>query len=215
MKTRVLSLLFAMPLASASLNAQASETLDQNLLNLAVASTLLSWGYSIYANDTRLPDVMDINWQQQRLGVNLGHFSQAHAFNLNYAKPLKSPLVTRQNFDLNAHWELGLGAWQSQRKQPLNKSGYIISLTPMLNYQFTRLSYQPYIEMGIGMAFISGSEMDNKLKSTQFQFSDRLGAGIEINNWRLGYRFEHLSNGGISTPNEAVDIHALHASYLF
>jgi hypothetical protein len=33
--------------------------------------------------------------------------------------------------------------------------------------------------------------------------------------WRLGYRFQHMSNAGLSQPNPGLNMHMFALSYLF
>jgi len=52
-------------------------------------------------------------------------------------------------------------------------------------------------------------------KSTQFQFADSIGFGLEWHHFQCGYRFTHISNLDIKTPNPSLDFHQLSFGYLF
>jgi hypothetical protein len=58
---------------------------------------------------------------------------------------------------------------------------------------------------------------DRRLGSA-FQFADHIGFGIlfgEHKQFELGYRFQHISNGGIKQPNQGLNLNLLHFVYHF
>ena len=49
-----------------------------------------------------------------------------------------------------------------------------------------------------------------------FQFTSSAGLNWELNDfWTIGYRFQHTSNGHMSSPNPGLDMHTLSAAYTF
>ncbi|MDY0136328.1 MAG: acyloxyacyl hydrolase [Thiomicrospira sp.] len=217
MKTRFISLLLSAPFIGLSLPAHsASQDTDHTLSQLAIGGALLSWLHAYLSNDQALRYAIDLDPHQHRLGTSYGHFSaDSHYTGLYYAKPSQQALISQDYFDLNAHWEVDLAYWQSRLTQPKSKDGYTFSVTPVLSYRLTRVALTPYLETGIGLAYISNSTMENIDKSTNFQFTEILGVGVQLADWRLGYRYRHISNAGISLPNNATDIHSVHLSYQF
>lgn len=217
MKTRFISLLLSAPLVGLSLPAHSSsQDTDHTLSQLAIGGALVSWLHAYLSNDQAFRYAIDLAPNQHRIGASYGHFSADSQYTgLYYAKPTQQALITHDYFDLNAHWEVDLAYWQSRLKQPKTKDGYTFSMMPVLSYRLSRIPLTPYLETGIGLAYISNSTMENIDKSTNFQFTEILGLGVELADWRLGYRYRHISNAGISLPNNATDIHSLHLSYQF
>ena len=62
---------------------------------------------------------------------------------------------------------------------------------------------------GIGLSYVSETNIGRRVKSTEFQFSDELGIGISdpSERVRVGYSYRHVSNANIDTPNNNVDFH--------
>lgn len=217
MKTRLISLLFSATLLGFSLPAYSnSQDTDHALSRVAIGGALLSWLYAYLANDQAFSHAVELDWDKHRIGLSHGHFSGDSRYTgLYYAKPTQQALVSNDYLQLNAHWEVDLAYWDSRLKQPKNKDGYTFSVAPILSYTLPQARFSPYIETGIGLAYISNSTMENIDKSTNFQFTEILGVGMQLSDWRMGYRYRHISNAGISLPNNATDIHSLHVSYQF
>lgn len=48
------------------------------------------------------------------------------------------------------------------------------------------------------------------------QFTSYLGLNWDLaKHWRFGYRFQHMSNGGLAAPNPGLNMHIFAVSYLF
>jgi len=69
--------------------------------------------------------------------------------------------------------------------------------------------------MGIGVAMMDESIVENRDKSSLFQFTDSIGFGVMKREWSLGYRFTHISNLNIKSPNPSIDLHQIMVSYRF
>jgi hypothetical protein len=53
---------------------------------------------------------------------------------------------------------------------------------------------------------------------TAFQFADMAGVGMQFGShqqYQAGYRFQHISNGGIKEPNPGINFHQLYLQYNF
>lgn len=49
-----------------------------------------------------------------------------------------------------------------------------------------------------------------------FQFTSHIGLNLDLwEHLRLGYRFQHMSNAGLSGHNPGLNLHMLSMSYLF
>jgi hypothetical protein len=97
----------------------------------------------------------------------------------------------------------------------LNKDGeYLIGISPlMLQYKFLdpKRSWAPNVLVGAGIALTDWDEPASEELGGEFQFLLHGGAGLEFfqDSWSysLNYRFLHVSNGGIETPNIGLNSH--------
>lgn len=70
--------------------------------------------------------------------------------------------------------------------------------------------FQPYAELGLGAALFDRTDLGGKVFSTNFQFSQHAGVGLELGDrFSVGWRYSHYSNGDIETPNHGIDLHQL------
>lgn len=71
-------------------------------------------------------------------------------------------------------------------------------------------------EIGLGPTVLTREKFSRKDFGLPLQFSSHLGINAEIGGrWRVGYAFEHMSNGGLETPNPGINMHVLVVSRLF
>jgi lipid A 3-O-deacylase len=72
------------------------------------------------------------------------------------------------------------------------------------------------LEGGVSPTFLSRSEFGSKDFGADFQFTSHIGLNWDFaTHWRLGYRFQHMSNAGISSSNPGLNMHMFALSYLF
>ena len=83
-----------------------------------------------------------------------------------------------------------------------------VALSPVFAYYFNAgdQTVRPYVEAGIGVAYIDETRINGRNMSSNFQFEDRIGAGIKIKALDLNLRYMHYSNAGIEAPNDGIDI---------
>ncbi len=117
-------------------------------------------------------------------------------------------------------WEANVGTWRGNSAVGNNQTITEIGLTPVFRLQQKSPSgFAPYLEGAIGVHFISPTFIyTNRKLGSSFQFGDHLGFGVrfgEKQQFDLGYRFQHLSNGGLKVPNQGININELHFSYHF
>lgn len=89
-----------------------------------------------------------------------------------------------------------------------------LGLTPNLLYRFGKSSWgiRPFVEGGIGFHYLTEKDIAKKDFSTHFQFGDHFSVGLEFGkrlSYRINYQFQHLSNGGIDSPNPGINFHLL------
>lgn len=81
------------------------------------------------------------------------------------------------------------------------------ALSPVFVYYVdTGGAVLPYVEAGIGVAYIDETRINGRNLSSRFQFEDRIGLGIKIKAVDLNLRYMHYSNAGIEAPNDGIDI---------
>lgn len=106
---------------------------------------------------------------------------------------------------LGGSWNLAL-AWWRWKGAAVSDDAFDVSFTPMF-----RLDMQSpvYFEAGLGVHLLSNAAVSGKL-STSFEFCETLGIGFRLKpSLDIGYRFRHLSNGGIRQPNGGINAHFL------
>jgi hypothetical protein len=82
----------------------------------------------------------------------------------------------------------------------------------LLNYGKIPLS----IQGGLSPTVLTRSNFASKDIGTKFQFTSYGGLNWDITpHFRLGYRFEHMSNAHLSSSNPGINLHVLAASFLF
>ena len=112
------------------------------------------------------------------------------------------------DFSLGANFSVFDGK-TTEEKSPRMKD---LGLTPTATINLGRGlgPFQPYLEMGIGLHYLTDKQFTTKDFSTNFQFGDHIGMGLrfgEQGRQRLAYQFQHLSNAGISNPNPGINFH--------
>ena len=89
--------------------------------------------------------------------------------------------------------------------EPENATGF--GITPRLRLDFGHWTITPYIEAGVGLFY---TDLDVHELGQNFNFSPQGEVGLDFPIARctllnLGYRYHHISNAGMSEPNEGVD----------
>lgn len=123
----------------------------------------------------------------------------------------------------NLPWALDLGkGWQLQTRADLLvgwlgnevKNAAILSVGPSVVLYWRRAPV--LLEAGASPTVLSGNDFGSRNFGTDVQFTSHGGLNLNIaRNWRLGYRFEHMSNAGLSARNGGLNLHLFSLSYLF
>ena len=122
---------------------------------------------------------------------------------------------------VGGYWDAELSYMESDHNKSKNDELFAIGLTPVFRMQRdAELSsgMSPYAEVGIGPHLLSETRLDNQQYSTAFQIGSVLGFGLGFGDkgqYELSYRFQHLSNGDIKTPNQGMNLHLLRLGYSF
>ncbi len=117
-------------------------------------------------------------------------------------------------------WEASIGSWQGDSSAGGNRNITDIGLTPVFRFQQKHpSSWAPYLEGAIGFHLISPTQINaTRQFGSAFQFGDHVGFGVrfgERQQFDLGYRFQHLSNGGIKQPNNGINFNQIRFGYHF
>ena len=195
------------------LPAYGEDDTDTALKNTAIAGTLLSWGTAWLWGYTSLHKALKPG-NGQRLALTGGLEKQTNLMQIIYGRDFSRALIARPSWQLTGHWEASLSGWRADSRQRAEQSGWILGLTPVLQYQL-RTAWRPYVEFGIGLRYLSDIRIADQYKSTQFQFGDLTGMGAQWGNLQLGFRFLHISNAGIETPNPGTNYYTLKMDYRF
>ena len=108
---------------------------------------------------------------------------------------------------LTGYWSGAYTYWEGDETAGNNS----LSASPVLVYEFSGRSIKPYIELGVGVAFFSSTEIENNNLGSSFQFEDRLGVGVRfVGGHEVGIRATHYSNAGMTSNNDGVESYALH-----
>jgi hypothetical protein len=76
----------------------------------------------------------------------------------------------------------------------------------------------PYVELGIGISWVSHREIGGRELGTPFLFEDRLNFGIrfgENKQYDLSYRLVHFSNAYMGPCNHGMNLHMVALGYWF
>lgn len=125
------------------------------------------------------------------------------------------PRLYRGNtLEITGIGQLAFGMWKGDREIAN------LSATPILRLQGTSRAktLKPYLEIGIGLHYISDIQMRHRALSTNFQFGDHAGFGFEIgrsNFIDIAYMFQHHSNASIKRPNSGINFHIIRIGYSF
>lgn len=195
-------------------NSRAADTSNDMMMNLTILGAIGSLGYACY--EGKGPCSLDpLNTDRLTLSLDVGADNSTHNERIALGADWHEALFESKHFEINGRWEVNINRWHSSKKHPVNKSGYIVGLTPVFNYTWKTGSVKPFLELGGGPQYLSDVTIENEFKSTQFQFGSILGLGIQTDRFEIGYRYLHISNANIELPNPGTDFHNLHLGLKF
>ncbi len=121
---------------------------------------------------------------------------------------------------LGGYWEASVGSWRGKSAIGDNQRITDFGITPVFRYERDSASgISPYVEAAVGFYLISPTHIyANRKFGSSFQFGDHVGAGVRFGDkgeYDLGYRFQHLSNGGIRKPNQGINFNEIRFEYHF
>ncbi|WP_299490106.1 acyloxyacyl hydrolase [uncultured Shewanella sp.] len=143
------------------------------------------------------------------LSLGIGHANGgADTYRLGLQHHFNSPLWQSKVMSLSGYFEFSVSYWNNHDNDITT-----LSLSPVLQLFFFDNSalFKPYIELGIGIAYLSNKYLyDDTLKqrnlSSYWQFEDRMSIGVKIKQYDINLRFLHYSNAGFQNPNDGMDM---------
>jgi hypothetical protein len=137
------------------------------------------------------------------------NFRQAEAFvdwDLPWGWNLGRNWHVQTRLDFSAGWlgETGADGYDSA----------ILTVGPI--FALTHGHFPIFLEAGLSPTGITRSDFNSKGFGEDVQFTSHIGIGYDIaSHLRISYRYQHMSNGGLSTDNPGLNLHMFGLSYIF
>ncbi len=133
-------------------------------------------------------------------------------YRIGLKKDFPAKWFEKENGYLSGYFELSYNRWE-------HSTGDInaIALSPVFAYYFKNADkyITPYIEFGIGGAYLDEHNIYDRRMGSNFQFEDRIGVGARIGFFDVSLRYMHYSNANLVKPNHGIDIFILSTSIQF
>ncbi|NIQ01117.1 MAG: hypothetical protein GWM98_12490, partial [Nitrospinaceae bacterium] len=105
----------------------------------------------------------------------------------------------------------------------LNRDGeYLVGFSPLMaQYKFLSpdRGWAPSILAGAGFAYTNWKDQAERELGSEFEFLLHAGAGLEFflnqGSYSINYRFFHVSNAGIESPNIGLNSHVFSLGFQF
>lgn len=120
-------------------------------------------------------------------------------------------------------WRGTLGShWSLQPRMELtsgfltryNDYDYVGTFGPSLVIRHSQLPL--FVNCGSRVTYLSQSAFGNRDFGIHLQFTSHCGIDWKVvDRWEVGYRFQHMSNGGFGEPNPGLNVHMIGAAYRF
>ncbi|SIT36941.1 Lipid A deacylase [Paraburkholderia ribeironis] len=141
-----------------------------------------------------------------------------------------------KKFDLGVAWDPGLtwwqigdwhfsligeahAAWWHTNEGDVHNDIGEVGVTPVIRFIKGSGSIRPFVEVGAGIRLLSSPRISSTFTlGTAFQFANLAGVGLQFGSrqqYLAGYRFQHISNGGIKEPNPGINFSQLYLQYNF
>lgn len=127
---------------------------------------------------------------------------------------------TEGDWLVTGFWEASLGSWRGHSAAGNNQTVADVGITPVFRFQQKNpAGFAPYAEAAIGLHLITPTFVNaNRQLGSALQFGDHVGIGVRFGAYQqfdLGYRYQHLSNGGVKKPNQGINFSQVRFAYHF
>ena len=184
---------------------------------IANAGAVATYAVAAVFGDRPLENALRPEIERRGVGLQLatesGRPDNLDLYQLTYTWYWRAPLIERPGWRMKGAWQVNASVWKADSSYP-NDVLYNVGITPFLRFEPNARvgGATPYVEFGLGPQLISQTAIANRNKSTLLQFGGNYGVGVAFGSkdeYRLGYRFLHVSNAGIKKPNAAVDFYGV------
>lgn len=92
-------------------------------------------------------------------------------------------------------------------------------VTPVIRFLKDSGAIRPFVEVGAGVRLLTSPRISSTFTlGTALQFAEMAGVGVAFGSrqqYLVGYRFQHVSNGGIKEPNPGINFSQLYLQCYF
>jgi hypothetical protein len=110
-------------------------------------------------------------------------------------------------------------AWWHTDEGDVHENIGEVGITPVIRFIKSSGAFRPFIEVGAGVRLLTSPTIAHSYSlGTAFQFADMAGVGAQFGahqQYQVGFRFQHVSNGGIKEPNPGINFSQLYLQYNF
>jgi|SRR4051812_20504239 hypothetical protein len=164
---------------------------------------IVAWTIPAFAEQTNLPSI------GVRSGFSIGH--NDHSFYQTELFSGWSPTIWHlgSNWNLRPRIELTAGYLLNHRL-----SGFVGTCGPELSLQYK--DFPVRFDVGVRPTILTRDRFESRSFGVQFQITSHAGLEWEfIPRWTLGYRFQHMSNSGLSARNPGLNTQLFGLGYQF
>ncbi|MET1081663.1 MAG: acyloxyacyl hydrolase [Burkholderiales bacterium] len=124
------------------------------------------------------------------------------------------------NWHLGSYIEGTVGYWDNNSPRRTNSGLWDVGITPVLRIQQTdKSTISPFLEAAAGVHYLSETSVSaDRRFGCNFSFGDHVGVGVRFgprHAFELMYRYQHLSNLGICSPNQGINFNEVRLGYWF
>jgi lipid A 3-O-deacylase len=141
------------------------------------------------------------------IGYAKGRPEELQAYKIGADWPWDWKVLESHIGALSGYGELSLTHFKTESEH--YRTNQVFSVVPMFRYTFANeRSLKPFIELGVGAAFLRQTRLAYRKLSTLFQFDDRLNVGLAFGHrqqYEVTVGYNHMSNANIKDPNCGID----------
>jgi hypothetical protein len=183
---------------------------SKKLLSCIAAAAAMMVAQSSFADDFKLVDSASLD-AATGTRTQMVRFGAQKDWNVNW--------LSYSGSHLSGYWDASIGVWRANHFQNVDGATqrlWDIGIDPVFRWEHDSKK-GIYYEGGIGFHRLSKLyDNDTYRLSTHFQFGDHIGIGYVFNNnWEIGAKVQHFSNGGYKKPNTGVNFLDIKTSYHF
>ena len=133
---------------------------------------------------------------------------KAHTVGVSFADCNLKPKGAEPGFGFRISPAVMFSQWSANAGAGADSASEV-TFVPQARYVWDMGATKLDLMFGIGVSFLSETNIGRRAKSTELQFSDEIGIGLSDRSerFRVGYSYRHVSNADIKTPNNNVDFH--------